>query len=494
MKKIRELINRKNLLKIILILFMLLFIVVISPFQLQNDTFYDIVLGGKYINGDFSKIDTYSIHEGLVYQTHHFMVCIISFIVYSYTSFTGLHVLEIFLTCIIATLFYIANRQFVKSKWLSYFWVYIEIIIMSPFISLRAQMYSYILFLLEIIFIEKFLNTSKKKYAIFLTLIPMFIANFHSGVIYLYYIIILLYMFNYSNINILRIKSDKRIDFKKLKTFLIIIGVSILLSLINPYGIKGLTYGLKTINNSFINSYIQEFQPSSINNTLVLYVVIYIAFILFCVIMSKRDIKLNSILIFVGTTFMFLKSLRHASIFMIFSVMMLSYIEDIYNVFKNWLYKDIKNKDVDIIKKTIFLFISMAYIVYISTRMTYIETDYLNGYPINAVKYIKENIGQDARIYNEYEWGSYLMFNDIKVFIDSRCDLYTEEYNKNTRVGMDYMETYDFKQDYNDTVEKYNIEYFLLKKDSLLEKILLLDVKYTKIYEDDTACIIKVNK
>ena len=34
------------------------------------------------------------------------------------------------------------------------------------------------------------------------------------------------------------------------------------------------------------------------------------------------------------------------------------------------------------------------------------------------------------KIYNEYNYGSYLLFRGIPVFIDSRCDLYTKEYTK----------------------------------------------------------------
>ncbi|MNP65951.1 hypothetical protein D3C76_1615900 [compost metagenome] len=56
------------------------------------------------------------------------------------------------------------------------------------------------------------------------------------------------------------------------------------------------------------------------------------------------------------------------------------------------------------------------------------------------------------------------------------------------------MDVINLEVDYNKIVDKYGIEYFLIKKDSSLEKMLLLDVKYNKIYEDKISCIIKVNK
>lgn len=33
------------------------------------------------------------------------------------------------------------------------------------------------------------------------------------------------------------------------------------------------------------------------------------------------------------------------------------------------------------------------------------------------------------KIYNEYNYGSYLLFRGIPVFVDSRADLYTPQFN-----------------------------------------------------------------
>src|SRR5699024_8643402 len=53
-----------------------------------------------------------------------------------------------------------------------------------------------------------------------------------------------------------------------------------------------------------------------------------------------------------------------------------------------------------------------------------------NVYPVEASKYIKENLDiENIRLYNEYNYGSYLLYEGIPVFIDSRADLYTPEFN-----------------------------------------------------------------
>jgi hypothetical protein len=147
------------------------------------------------------KIDDYSFHEGLIYQTHHYLVCIIDYLIYSLFSFDGLYILEIILLSVITLLFYRLNRIMTKNKFLTYMLLFFQLIALSPFVSLRAQMYSYIIFLIEILMIEQYLNTSKKDYIILLSLLPLLLINLHGGVIYFYFIIIFAYLLNYLRIH-----------------------------------------------------------------------------------------------------------------------------------------------------------------------------------------------------------------------------------------------------------------------------------------------------
>ena len=76
----------------------------------------------------------------------------------------------------------------------------------------------------------------------------------------------------------------------------------------------------------------------------------------------------------------------------------------------------------------------------ISFQIDNLSKDYLpeDLYPIGAVNYIKNNLDyKNIKIYNDYNEGSYLMFNNIPVFIDSRLDVYCSEFN-NTDIFRDY--------------------------------------------------------
>ena len=95
-------------------------------------------------------------------------------------------------------------------------------------------------------------------------------------------------------------------------------------------------------------------------------------------------------------------------------------------------------------------------------------------YPVEACDYILENLDiKNMRLYNEYDYGSYILFRGIPVFIDSRCDLYSPEFNtptKNLKDGrdifMDCINTAQGVKYCEDTFKKYDITHILVPLNS----------------------------
>ena len=87
------------------------------------------------------------------------------------------------------------------------------------------------------------------------------------------------------------------------------------------------------------------------------------------------------------------------------------------------------------------------------------------------------------RLFNDYNFGSYLLFNDIPVFIDSRADLYTKQFN-----GLDY-DIFDDYQDmgliYKEKFDFYGITHLLIYKTfSPVSGQIENDKNYKLLYED----------
>ena len=96
------------------------------------------------------------------------------------------------------------------------------------------------------------------------------------------------------------------------------------------------------------------------------------------------------------------------------------------------------------------------------------------------------------RVYNSYNFGSYLMLHDIPVFIDSRLDVYCSEFN-DTDIFKDFIQASHGEVHYDEVFDKYDFTHILLYKDELLYKYLVKDISYDVIYEDEYFALFTKN-
>ena len=122
-------------------------------------------------------------------------------------------------------------------------------------------------------------------------------------------------------------------------------------------------------------------------------------------------------------------------------------------------------------------------------------------YPVQASEYILKNLPiHKMRLYNEYNYGSYLVFKDIPVFIDSRADLYAPEFNgtkneKGEYVGRDifsdFLNISSITTYYESKFEEYEITHVITEKNSKLNLLISRDSNYERLYKDDHFVIYK---
>ena len=114
-----------------------------------------------------------------------------------------------------------------------------------------------------------------------------------------------------------------------------------------------------------------------------------------------------------------------------------------------------------------------------------------NSYPVEAVEFIKNNLDvENIRLYNEYNFGSYLLFQDIPVFIDSRADVYDPKFNGwEDDIFRDFINIDDVNLDYEEKFEHYGVTHLLIYNSTTLNKVLKLDDNYKKLYKDDNFII-----
>ena len=141
-----------------------------------------------------------------------------------------------------------------------------------------------------------------------------------------------------------------------------------------------------------------------------------------------------------------------------------------------------------------------ALIVILLSMLVYkgkINDEFVNtaSYPVDASTYILENIDiENMKLFNEYNYGSYLLFRGIPVFIDSRADLYAPEFNKEGNeegrdIFSDYMNISGISTYYEDKFEKYDITHIIIGKKSKLNMFLSRSDNYKQLYSDDNFVV-----
>ena len=98
------------------------------------------------------------------------------------------------------------------------------------------------------------------------------------------------------------------------------------------------------------------------------------------------------------------------------------------------------------------------------------------------------------RLYNEYNYGSYLLYQDIPVFIDSRADLYSPEFNEGIDVFSDFLDISNIGLHYEEKFNEYGITHAIMYKNAKLNLFISKDDNYNKLYEDEYFVIYKRNK
>lgn len=464
--------------------------------MLQNDTFYTIKIGELILNNGIDMLDHFSFHSNLAYTYPHWLYDVFIYVIYNLFGFVGLHISSVLFFLIILIVLFKTNIKLTSNYFVSAFATVICALALSGFVTARAQLVSFLVFLFEIYFIEMFLKKKQKKYLLGLLLLSLILCNIHVAVWPFYFILYLPYLVEYFiSLMCSKIKFKKKNKFTlflkekfilekndNVKYLFLIMILSIFTGLITPIGDTPYTYLIKTmLGNS--QDYISEHQALSwINSPFT--IIIAVETIVLALI-SK--VKLRDLFMICGLVLMSVVSTRHLSLLALIGT--ICYAREFSMFFDNFNF-DLDNVIVSFFNKKIVVIISFILVIIFSSFMfNYnLKEDFISEelYPVEAVKYIKENIDIDnMRIFNEYNFGSYLILNDIPVFIDSRADLYTKQFS-----GFDYDIFDDFYyllSDYENIFDFYDITHVLIYKELTKDfyNMLSVDNNYKILYEDD---------
>ena len=495
--------NKRFVFEILAIILIAIFCVSLTPKTLQNDTFYTIKIGEHIIeNGGIDMKDPFSWHEGLEYTYPHWLYDVIIYIIYSLGGMTGIYISTCIFAIILGITVYKVNSKLVKNNVISFFITIGTMYMLKDYITARAQLVTFILFALQIFCIEKLINTKKKRYGIGLIIISVLVANLHVAVWPFTFVLYLPYIVEY----IIAIteehvakkygktvqQGEKLLVCKKdgVKLLIIVMLICILTGFLTPLGTTPYTYLIKTMQGNTTQN-ISEHQPMTLINEVSVICVIIV--ILAMLIFTNAKIRLSDLFMIGGLTILMLYSKRQSSIFVLIGSVILNRI--IYFWMENWV-NNIDNKMINTVITKFGTFMILAFVIILSLYFIKprIKSSYIDEktYPVEMsdfiLNYFKEkNIDlSEIRIYNEYNYGSYLLYKGIPVFIDSRADLYDPKFNAGNDIFMDFIESSNLNVYFEDIFEKYDITHIILYKNSKINMIITeANLDGYKLLKDD---------
>ena len=548
---------------ILAIFAIIIFCFAITPKTLQNDTYYTIKIGEHIMQNGIDMKDPFSWHENLPYTYPHWAYDVAIYQIFNLGEnigiggFTAIYISTVILAMILGVLIYFVTNKICKNQLISFFITLSVMYMLKSFIAARAQLVTYILFVLQILFIEQFLATKKKRYAIGLIIIPVVIANVHLAVWPFYFVLFLPYVveyiiaviadsdfiykfsikFNKRKAKKLSLKNGKeekvkavtekidklqeklenaqrtrdkrranpyRLILKKEdagKWLIVIMIICTFTGLLTPLGDTPYTYLIKTMQGNTMDS-ISEHLPLTLINAKDILVV----FILFLAVLIFTDTKMKTrdFFMLAGLTLLSFMSRRQVSMFVlicgfIFAKMLVELVNK-YDI--EGSDKLIKGMTTFLGKTlTILLVVLVSFCLYRPKINAPIVSK--SSYPIEASNYILNNLDvKEIKLFNEYNYGSYLLYRGIPVFIDSRADLYAPEFNgtkgedgkyHGRDIFSDYVNITSISTYYDDKFNEYGITHVLIKKGSKLNMLIKRNDNYKELYSDNNFVLYERN-
>lgn len=479
--------NKRILFYILIIVSFITMSVLLSKKLLQNDTFYTIKVGESISKYGVDMKEHFSWISNLVYTYPHWLYDFFIYFLYNIGGFNLLYLSTIVLGFTLLTLMYKYTNKLVANKAISYLLVLVFSIFLHGFFTVRAQMFSYI-FLITILYsIEMLRNTKKKRYYCYIFICSLLIANMHLAVwpfIFVLYlpfvtqdlIYIIIKKFNLKFINNYNIEVEN----SNLKITLLAVLITFITGFMTPNFLIPFTYFINTYKGPSVD-YISEHSPLTINDRIEIYAMIFI----FIAILIKKNkkVKLRDLFMICGLFLISFMSYRNVSLFFILSIF--SFGRLLNN--KNSLLIDV----IDNRAFQLILFVFFSSTLFVAIKHNNVKVYYSeNEYPVKASDYIVQKLDyKNMKLFNKYDYGSYLIFRDIPVFIDSRADLYLKEFNKNCNVFEDYI---DIFYNYADVFSSYGVTHILIKNNDKLNYLLKNDDNYKVLYLDSNFTLYQI--
>lgn len=411
----------------------------------------------------------------------------IMYLLYNSFGFTGIYIFTLLMSGAIS--FVLFNNLLIQKNGLilSFIITMIATYFSKGLFAARNQVFSFLIFELEIYSLNGLLERGKKKYFYILLILAFLLVNFHDTVYILFFVMIMPYLGEVILKKLFKLENSDKFEYSNLsniKYLIILVLLAIGIGFLTP--IFGTAYtNIVNCMSGVSTEFIGELQPVNLVQNLPLTFIAFLTIGIIC--FTKTKIKIKDLLFVFG--FLIFSLIANRNIFFMYLIGII-YFTNIIKAFLNSYIKEENQIFIKLENSKIFLTIlscfTLIYSIYnISGE---ISKEYVHDleYPKLVTDWILKNVDyKNMRIWNGFNFGSYLELNGIKVFLDSRSGMYTEEENPKCTVLKDWLSVINGEKNYQEIFDKYNITHVLVSNDELINKYIYKDENYNLIYDDD---------
>lgn len=440
-------------------------------FHKESDYFWHIKAGEYMFKNDILTNDIFSwFMNGKYWMSHEWAF---DYLIYLLKHLFGNIHLFIYpficVTSLLLILFLSNKNNYLKNIIFTLVWI-VSFLIFCVFMQARPHLISFSFVALTIWFLYDLFKKESSKKIYFLPLVTLLWTNFHGGssnlsyIFCLIFVVIGLFKFKFSKIE------ASRLTKKQVIKYLSVALICALVICINPHGVKMLLYPYLNITDNVMINFISEWQPTTLGNMSHYPYFVLIVFIAGVLLLSKEKIKLIDLALFGISVFLGLKSIR----FWGYTYILMSYV----------VFDYIPKRKVDKGTTRILFMLGAIFLGIFIANYNVLDKEYnktiIDEEMINIIK--KES---PKRLFNMYDYGGELIYNDIKVFVDGRADLYSR-YNLS-----DYSDISMLQGDYVKLIEKYNFDYFLVTEKYPINTYLHYSENYEVVFEQEKVILYK---
>lgn len=473
-------------------LFELLFILSLFTMAIRNtldpDMWWHLRTGQLILEEGIPKQDPFSFTmNGQPWIAHEWLSEVVMWIVHQPLGLTGL---ILFFAAIIALAYFLVYLRSDGRPYLAAFVVLLAALAGAPLWGVRPQMFNILGAALLVYLLEGFIDQKISSRALWaIPIIIMIWANLHSG--YLLGIAILgAYIIGQTVQLLFSSSSFRGMSWPDVGRLTIITVVAFLVAALNPNGPAIWIYPFFTLGSGAMQQYIGEWQSPDFHLTIFWPFAAMFFLGVIGLLASRRRPAFTDVLLFLGTAMAGFMSARHIPIFSVVAApVVVRYMAVMLDGtrFSAVIASQDKQQPTPINLKIVNWLILLLAIVGagIWTINVIINNEVViaEHYPQAAVDYLEESDLASEGGYNSYNWGGYLIWRGIPVFIDGRADVYGDDFIHFYRL------THDVTREWREPLDRYEVAYILTERGSPLSTLLSASQEWHVSYTDDLATI-----